>query len=135
VAELRRDHGLSERRACAAVSLRRSVYRYRRRPNRDEEIIKGLLELAHRRPEEGFPKLYKRLRRQGRRWNHKRLHRLYCSLKLNKRRKGKRRLPTRNPAPLQVTQTMNECWSAEMRCGRVVAFGLSMSSMTSIAKR
>jgi len=22
-------------------------------------------------------------------------------------------LPTRNPAPLQVTQTMNECWSAD----------------------
>lgn len=113
VAELRRDHGLTERRACAAVSLRRSVYRYRRRPNRDEELIKGLLELAHQRPEEGFPKLYKRLRRQGRRWNHKRVHRVYCSLKLNKRRKGKRRLPTRNPAPLQVTQTMNECWSAD----------------------
>jgi putative transposase len=95
------------------VSLGRSVYRYRRRPNRDEELIKLLLELAHRRPEEGFPKLFKRLRRQGRRWNHKRVHRVYCSLKLNKRRKGKRRLPTRNPAPLQVTHTMNECWSAD----------------------
>ena len=95
------------------MSLGRSVYRYRRRPNRDEELIKLLLELAHRRPEEGFSKLFKRLRRQGRRWNHKRVHRVYCSLKLNKRRKGKRRLPTRNPAPLQATQTMNECWSAD----------------------
>ena len=111
--ELRREHGLTERRACAAVSLGRSVYRYRRRPSRDRELIKLLLELAHRRPEEGFPKLFKRLRRQGRRWNHKRVHRVYCSLKLNKRRKGKRRLPTRNPAPLQATQTMNECWSAD----------------------
>jgi hypothetical protein len=36
-----------------------------------------------------------------------------CALKLNKRRKDKRRLPTRNPAPLQVSQTMNECWSAD----------------------
>jgi putative transposase len=113
VVGLQQEHGLTERRACAAVSLRRSVYRYRRRPNRDEYLIKLLLELAHRRPEEGFPKLFKRLRRQGRRWNHKRVHRVYCSLKLNKRRKGKRRLPTRNPAPLQVTQTMNECWSAD----------------------
>jgi len=95
------------------VSLRRSVYRYRRRPSRDGEIIAGLLDLAHRRPEEGFPKLFKRLRRQGRRWGHNRVHRVYCSLKLNKRRKGKRRLPTRNPAPLQVSQTMNECWSAD----------------------
>src|SRR5688500_18547423 len=35
VVTLRRQHGLSERRACAPVNLRRSVYRYRCRPNRD----------------------------------------------------------------------------------------------------
>jgi len=35
VKDLRSEHGLTERRACAAVSLRRSVYRYRPRPNRD----------------------------------------------------------------------------------------------------
>ena len=95
------------------MSLRRSVYRYRPRPNRDGEIIKLLLELAHGRPEQGFGKLFKRMRRLGQRWNHKRVYRVYCGLKLNKRRKGKRRLPTRNPAPLQVTQMMNECWSAD----------------------
>ena len=95
------------------MDLRRSVYRYRPQPNRDGEIIKLLLELAHGRPEQGFGKLFKRLRRLGHGWNHKRVYRVYCGLKLNKRRKGKRRLPTRNPAPLQVSQTMNECWSAD----------------------
>jgi len=110
---LRTEHGLTERRACAAVSLRRSVYRYRPRPNRDGEIIKLLLELAHGRPEQGFGKLFKRMRRLGHGWNHKRVYRVYCRLKMNKRRKGKRRLPTRNPAPLAVSQAMNECWSAD----------------------
>lgn len=76
-------------------------------------IIKLLLELAHGRPEQGFGKLFKRMRRLGHGWNHKRVYRVYCSLKMSKRRKGKRRLPTRNPAPLAVTQTMNECWSAD----------------------
>jgi putative transposase len=95
------------------MALRRSVYRYRPPANRDGEIIKLLLELAHGRPEQGFGKLFKRLRRLGHGWNHKRVYRVYCGLKLNKRRKGKRRLPTRNPAPLQVSQTMNECWSAD----------------------
>lgn len=113
VKDLRTEHGLTERRACAAVSLRRSVYRYRPRPNRDGEIIKLLWELAHGRPEQGFGKLFKRMRRLGHGWNHKRVYRVYCGLKMNKRRKGKRRLPTRNPAPLQVSQVMNECWSAD----------------------
>ena len=103
----------SERQACKALELRRSVYRYRPQPNRDGEIIKLLLELAHGRPEQGFGKLFRRLRRLGQAWNHKRVYRVYCALKMNKRRKGKRRLPTRNPAPLQVSQTMNECWSAD----------------------
>ena len=86
----------SERLACKALELRRSVYRYRPQPNRDGEIIKLLLELAHGRPEQGFGKLFRRLRRLGHGWNHKRVYRVYCALKLNKRRKGKRRLPTRD---------------------------------------
>jgi putative transposase len=66
---LRTEHGLTERRACAAESLRRSVYRYRPRPNRDGEIIKLLLEMAHCRPEKGFVKLFKRMRRLVLVWN------------------------------------------------------------------
>jgi len=107
------QYQVSERRACRVLAQRRSVYRYRPLASRDGEIIKLLLELAHGRPEQGFGKLFKRIRRLGQRWNHKRVYRVYCGLKLNKRRKGKRRLPTRNPAPLAVTQTMNECWSAD----------------------
>jgi putative transposase len=113
IAGLREQFKVSERQACRVMAMRRSVYRYRPQPNRDGEIIKLLLELAHGRPEQGFGKLFKRMRRLGHGWNHKRVYRVYIALKLNKRRKGKRRLPTRNPAPLQVTQTMNECWSAD----------------------
>jgi putative transposase len=100
---------LSERRACGTVGLQRSVYRYEPRPNADGPIVKLLLELAWQRPEQGFGKLFRRLRRM----NHKRVHRIYCSLKLNKKRKGKRRLPTRCPSPLVVSEAMNERWSAD----------------------
>src|SRR5215208_3213921 len=48
---LREEHKLSERQACKIVSLPRSVYRYQPQPNRDEEIVKLLLELAQGRPE------------------------------------------------------------------------------------
>jgi putative transposase len=63
------------------------------------------------------------LRRQGYRWNHKRVHRIYCGLKLNIRRKGKKRLPPRNPEPLGVPDSINQCWSIDFMsdalwCGR-----------------
>lgn len=104
---------MSERRACQAVGLTRSVYRYRLRPDRDQEVIEALLELAHREPEYGFGKIFETSRRRGHGWNHKRVYRLYCALRLNKRRKGKRRLPSRNPEPLAASRRMNECWSAD----------------------
>ena len=69
--------------------------------------------LNAQRPEQGFGKLFKRLRRLGHGWNHKRVYRIYCSLKPNKKRKGKRRLPTRCPSPLVVPEAINECWSAD----------------------
>jgi transposase InsO family protein len=74
---------LSERGASAAVGLQRSVYHYEPRPNADGPIVKLLLELAWQRPEQGFGKLFQRLRRLGHGWNHKRVHRIYCSLKDN----------------------------------------------------
>jgi len=41
------------------------------------------------------------------------VHRIYCELKLNLRRKGKKRLPSRNPDPLSVPEAINQCWSAD----------------------
>lgn len=76
-------------------------------------MIAALLELAAQYPRYGFGKLFPILRRQGRRWNHKRVHRIYSELKLNLRRKGKKRLPSRNPAPLSVPKDINQCWSAD----------------------
>lgn len=40
-------------------------------------------------------------------WNHKRIHRIYCLLKLSFRRKGKQRLPVRNPSPLATPEALN----------------------------
>lgn len=79
---LRAEHKLSERQAYKIVSLRRSVYRYQPRPNQDREVVKLLLELAQGRPEQGFGKLFQGLRRLGHKWNHKRVYRVYCQLKI-----------------------------------------------------
>ena len=63
------------------------------------------------------------LRRAGHPWDHKRVCHVYCALNLNLRRKGKKRLPSRNPEPLVVPADMNQCWSIDFMsdslfCGR-----------------
>jgi putative transposase len=113
VATLRQEHGFSERRACQAVRLSRSVARYVRRDDHDDEVIAVLQELAERFPERGFGKLFKLIRRRGLRWNHKRVWRVYCALKLNRRRRGKKRLPNRHPQPLVAGEVANTGWSAD----------------------
>jgi len=104
---------MSIRRACSALEISRTVYRYQPDTEKDQPVIEAILALADEHPSRGFGKIYTMLRRQGYRWNHKRVHRVYCGLKLNIRRKGKRRLPNRNPDPLSVPEGMNQCWSAD----------------------
>jgi putative transposase len=68
-------HGLSIRRACASVGLARAAW-YRAPINwrvRDQPVIEALLVLSEHKPGLGFWKLFGRLRRQGHRWNHKRV--------------------------------------------------------------
>lgn len=105
------------------MKLSRSVYTYQPDASKDDEIIEALLSAVERYPRYGFKKLFHILRRDGHAWNHKRLHRVYCALKLNMRRKGKQRLPTRNPEPLTVPESINQSWSADfmsdvLYCGR-----------------
>ncbi|AJI81119.1 putative transposase [Yersinia enterocolitica] len=63
--------------------------------------------MVERYPRDGFFKVFQILRRWGYVWNHKRVHRIYCLLKLNIRRKGKQRLPARTPSPLAVPERLN----------------------------
>jgi putative transposase len=119
----RQVHGASLRMACRAVGISDSVYRYQPDPYRDEEVIAKLQEAVDRYPAYGFGKLFKILKRWGHIWNHKRVYRVYCELNLNKRRRGKKRLPSRNPEPLSVPATINQCWSMDfmsdsLMCGR-----------------
>ena len=110
---MREEHHLSIRAACRALTVSRSVYGYQPDTDKDQPVIKVLLELVDRYPRYGFGKLFVLIRRQGHPWNHKRVHRIYCALKLNMRRKGKKRLPNRHPEPLRVPESINQCWSAD----------------------
>ena len=86
----------------------RSVFRYTKVPKDDSVLMAALEELVTKHPTIGFWKCYYRLRRKGYEWNHKRLDRVYKLLKLNIRRKIKRRLPERVKQPLLVPDSLNQ---------------------------
>ena len=80
---------------------------------RDAEVINALNEVLERHPRWGFWKCYKAIRRKKHPWNHKRLYRVYCELKLNQKRRAKKRIPKRTRQPLIVPQRPNQVWSAD----------------------
>ena len=54
-----------------------------------------------------------RLRNTGHLWNHKRLWRVYCQLRLNLPRRTKKRLPLRFRQPLVVVPQPNVVWAVD----------------------
>src|SRR4029077_17767083 len=103
------------RRACQAVKLSRAAY-YRppsSRLGRDLDVVGASNEGVARHARWGFWKCFYRLRRAGHRWNHKRVHRIYCTLRLNLPRRTKRRVPGRPRRPLVAPTRLNEIWALD----------------------
>jgi len=79
----------------------------------DAPVIAALMTVVAAHGRWGFWKCFDRLRMDGRRWNHKRVHRVYCALRLNLPRRIKRRVPTRLRQPLQAPPMLNETWALD----------------------
>jgi putative transposase len=107
------EHELSVRQACKAVSLPRSSFGYKHKPKEDEPVIELLQQLVDKHPSIGFWKCYHRIRRQGFNWNHKRIYRVYTEMRLNIRRRFKRRLPARVKQALFQPSAINQVWSID----------------------
>ena len=80
---------------------------------RDRDVIEVLNEIVGRKPRWGFWKLHGRLRLEGCRINHKRLHRVYCEMGLNLPRRTRRRLPVRARRRLSAPGGLNVIWAAD----------------------
>lgn len=103
----------SERQACRLVGLSRSVRRYVAQRPDDGPIIEALAAQVEAHPRFGFRKLFLLLRKAGHPWNHKRVWRVYCEMKLNIRRRFKRRYRSKAPVSLVQPIRPNQAWSAD----------------------
>lgn len=106
-------------RACKLVGLPRSQYYYTSVRN-DQVVIGALQRLAGDHPTYGFRKLFAYLRRDGHVWNHKKVYRVYLLLKMNKKRKHKRRVPARVKQPLIHQTALNQSWSMDFMSDSLV---------------
>ena len=104
------EQQVSQVRACRVAGLSRSGYRYQARKADDAEIQEQLQQLATHHPRWGSRKMCAYLKNQGYVWNHKRIRRVYREMKLNLRVKPKKRLPSRDPRPLQAPEAANVSW-------------------------
>jgi len=104
VQSLMAEHGMSERRACSASGIARSTLRYRPVPRDDSGVIAFIQSHMALNPRHGFDLLYDSARHQKQPWGKTVLWRVYCQLRLNLPRRGKKRLPARIKQPLTSCQ-------------------------------
>lgn len=117
---------MSIRKACEVFRVNSSVLYYKKRSNNeDDKIREELLLLANQHQTWGFWLMRHRLKNLGFEWNHKRIYRIYTSMKLNLRNKRKKRLPARVKEPLLRPVYPNVTWSMDfmhdtLECGKKV---------------
>lgn len=94
------------------MSMNRSMLYYQSTKD-DSQVENKLYEYAEKLPTRGFDEYFKRIRKEGLIWNHKRVKRVYTKLGLNKRRRIKRRLPPNEKHPLVQPLQPNLTWSMD----------------------
>jgi putative transposase len=102
------------------VALSRSSLQYEVKPKDDSEIQHALISMTDRFPCIGYWQICYRLWNKGYTWNHKRIYRVYTDMKLNIRRRAKKRLPERVKLPLSISSAPNQVWSIDFMSDKLV---------------
>lgn len=107
-------HGVSVSQACRAVDIDRKTFSYEPKKRGADEVIVGLLRaLSAQHPTYGLQKLFDLIHLKNHPFNHKRVYRIYCELKLNLKIKPKKCLAERTPMKLIQPLRLNQCWSLD----------------------
>lgn len=109
------------RRACQVVRLSRTAH-YKpplSRTEQDAPVIRALQDIVDKHTRWGFWKCFGSLRLDGHGWNHKRVHRVYCALRLNFARRTRRRIPRGPKQPFFAPSALNETWAMDFMQDRL----------------
>ena len=103
-------HLISIKLACNAFAISESCYRYQAKLcDENASIANWLVELTEQQTDWGFGLCFAYLRNvKGFRWNHKRVYRIYCELKLNLRIKPRLRIKRHKPEVLKTPLKANQ---------------------------
>ena len=120
MSEISVEFEVSITRACRLMEIHRSYYYYQEKKD-DTEVEEAIRRAAEH--GDGFWKIFTRLRRDGKPWNHKKVYRVYKTMHYEKRVRLKKRLPARVKNPLEEPASPNETWSIDfvsdvLECGR-----------------
>lgn len=107
------QHGVSQRRACQALTLDRSSVRYQSTRPDDGAVRAAMKNVAAERRRFGYRRIHLMLQRQGFGLNQKKLRRLYREEKLQVRRRGGRKRALGTRRPMALPNSANERWSLD----------------------
>ena len=110
------EYPISISRACCLMEIYRSYYYYKKKRD-DAEVIAAIRSAAVY--GEGFQKIYMRLRKQGKPWNHKKVYRVYKLIHYEKQTHLRKRLPARVKHPLTTPDGPNQTWSLDFVSDRL----------------
>ena len=113
VAEVMAEHHLSQRRACGLVGITRRALCRAPAEDRNRELRQCLRALVEERRRWGCPMLYRVIRREGCKVNHKRIERLYREEGLSLRRRRRRKRLSHLRVARERPQAINHRWAVD----------------------
>ena len=115
VAHLMAVHRVSQRRACSALDVDRSMMRYQSRRADDVALRDAIRRVSKERRRFGYRRIHVMVRREGVEVNHKKLRRIYREEKLQVRRRG-------GPSALWEHASPWWCRTVQTRVGLWISF-------------
>ena len=101
------------------MGISRTTCQYKAKPKDDAQLQDALTALTTKHVAIGYWQCCYRLWNKGYHWNHKRIYRVYTAMKLNIRRRAKKRLPQRIKQALTVPTAPNQMWSIDFMTDRL----------------